>query len=189
MQFVTAYKGIIPDEACDRLIDKFERHKSFQPSDIRDGKDQYLRSSLERNDEQLFLNHVDSGLYNEINGYLSKAASLYVEEFDVLKGSDFISVDLKIQKTPVGGGYSTWHFEAYDLANSGRVFTWIIYLNDLPEGEGETEFFYQHKRIRPEKGTIVIFPAQYTHIHRGNPPLTTTKYIATGWYCWNNFLD
>ena len=184
MQFVSGYKGIVPEEMCDKLINKFEEYKDYSPGSIRQGRDQYF-GNLGRNDEQVFLNHIDSVLFNELSDYLNEAALLYVQEFDVLNGTDLVNHDIKLQRTPVGGGYSAWHCEAFDFINNGRVFTWILYLNSLPEGEGETEFFYQHKRIRPEKGTIVIFPAQYTHTHRGNPPLTTPKYIATGWYCWD----
>jgi hypothetical protein len=46
---------------------------------------------------------------------------------------------------------------------------------------GETEFLYQHMRVKPEQGTLVIWPAAFTHTHRGNPPLSNEKYIVTGW--------
>ena len=49
-------------------------------------------------------------------------------------------------------------------------------------GEGETEFLYQRKRFQPKKGTVVIWPAGMTHVHKGNTVLTTDKYILTGWY-------
>ena len=39
----------------------------------------------------------------------------------------------------------------------------------------------QSLRIKPEQGTLVLWPAGYTHIHRGNPPLSGEKYIMTGW--------
>ena len=55
-----------------------------------------------------------------------------------------------------------------------------VYLNDVTEG-GETEFLYQKCRFKPEKNTILIWPAQFTHVHRGNPPLSNDKYIITGW--------
>ena len=61
-----------------------------------------------------------------------------------------------------------------------RVLSWILYLNDVEEG-GETEFLYQSMRFKPKAGTFILFPAHFTHTHRGNPPLSGVKYIATGW--------
>ena len=58
----------------------------------------------------------------------------------------------------------------------------MIYLNDIDDG-GETEFLYQKRRIKPQKGTVVIFPAGMTHVHKGNLVMgEQTKYIVTGWY-------
>ena len=67
------------------------------------------------------------------------------------------------------------------LACAGRMLVWTIYLNDVLEG-GETEFLYHSERHKAEEGKIVIFPANYMCAHRGNPPLSNTKYILTGWY-------
>ena len=67
------------------------------------------------------------------------------------------------------------------IDNVSRSLAWIIYLNDVPEGEGETEFLYQGLRVTPKQGTLVMWPAQFTHTHRGNPVYNCTKYIATGW--------
>ena len=30
-------------------------------------------------------------------------------------------------------------------------------------------------------GDVLMFPAAYTHTHRGNPPLGGNKYLATSW--------
>ena len=57
----------------------------------------------------------------------------------------------------------------------------MVYLNDVKEG-GETEFQYQKLRVKPKRGTVLIWPGGFTHLHRGNPPLSGDKYIATGWY-------
>ena len=61
-----------------------------------------------------------------------------------------------------------------------RVLTYIIYLNDIEEG-GETELLHKRVRIKPKTGRIVIFPAGFPYVHRGNPPLTGVKYILTSW--------
>ena len=58
----------------------------------------------------------------------------------------------------------------------------MIYLNELPLGEAQTEFLYQSIKLPPTQGTVVIWPAGFTHLHRGNTVYTTNKYIATGWW-------
>ena len=60
----------------------------------------------------------------------------------------------------------------------------MAYLNDIPiENGGATEFINQKLTLQPKKGTLVLWPATYTHTHRGGF-LTgdIPKYIATGWY-------
>jgi hypothetical protein len=83
------------------------------------------------------------------------------------------------------GGYPHWHSEIYpgDEAseNLHRILLWTIYLNEVPEG-GETEFYYQERKIKPQPGTLIIAPAGFTHTHRGNMPKGGDKYIATSWF-------
>lgn len=82
------------------------------------------------------------------------------------------------------GGYPHWHSEIYPRdANADtlhRALLFTIYLNNVPEA-GETEFYYQERKIRPEVGSLLIAPAGFTHTHRGNMPVGSDKYIATSW--------
>ena len=71
-------------------------------------------------------------------------------------------------------------FEADSLERAGRVLAWGLYLNNVEQG-GETEFLYQQTRVPATEGTLVIWPASFTHTHRGNPPLSNVKYLLTGW--------
>ena len=86
----------------------------------------------------------------------------------------------KVQKTEVGEGYHVWHCENSGRSESTRMLAYILYLNDVEEG-GETEFLYYPIRIKPKKGKLILFPAAFTHTHRGNIPLTNEKYVMTGW--------
>ena len=92
------------------------------------------------------------------------------------------SINCKIQKTLPGEGYHVWHCEQ-DPVEPRRVLAWTLFLNDVEDG-GELEFLHQKKRYKPKAGDFLIWPAAFTHMHRGNPPLSNIKYIATGWYEW-----
>lgn len=88
--------------------------------------------------------------------------------------------NFKLQKTKPGQGYHVWHFENGGRFVGNRSVTWMVYLNDVAEG-GETEFLFEHTRVSPKAGRLLLWPASYTHTHRGNPPLSNDKYVATGW--------
>ena len=65
-------------------------------------------------------------------------------------------------------------------AATHRMLVGMLYLNDVSKG-GETEFYHQGVSIQPRQGTVVVWPAYFTHTHRGNPPVSNTKYIVNKW--------
>ena len=86
-----------------------------------------------------------------------------------------------IQYYPPNGGYKVWHCERGSLDTSKRFLAYMTYLNDVTEG-GETEFYWQNVSFKPKKGLSLIWPADFTHTHRGIVSKTQEKYITTGWY-------
>ena len=75
-----------------------------------------------------------------------------------------------------------WHIDAAPDTPAWfcRQLVLMFYLNDVKEG-GETEFFNQKLSIKPTKGTLVIFPADFTGKHRGLTPKSGKKYIMNSW--------
>jgi hypothetical protein len=63
--------------------------------------------------------------------------------------------------------------------NKGKYDT--TSLNDVTD-QGETEWFYQKVKVKPERGLTVFWPTDWTFIHRGIASPSQEKYIATGWY-------
>lgn len=94
---------------------------------------------------------------------------------------ELISPGWKFQQSDTGGGFHQWHSEQGSGNSSPRFAVWMIYLNTVEEG-GHTEFKFQNLTVKPTAGTLVIWPAAYTHLHRANPDLQGKKYIATGWF-------
>ena len=117
-----------------------------------------------------------------IDMFFKEIYPLYVQKYSYLKKLATHNIlEVKIQKTKVGEGYHMWHCENAEMKARNRVLAFSVYLNDVAEG-GETEFLYQKTKFKPQKGDVLIWPGGYTHLHRGNPPISGEKYIATGWY-------
>jgi hypothetical protein len=115
------------------------------------------------------------------NERIWKAYDIYAEKYSILdRAQDHSIYGNKIQRTLPGEAYHSWHFENSSRDYSHRLLTWTLYLNDVDEG-GETEFLYYPIRIKPKQGMLAIFPGSFTHTHRGNQPLSGSKYISTGW--------
>ena len=91
---------------------------------------------------------------------------------------------MKMQRTPPGGGYHVWHGEQGGGDHAARVLVYMLYLNTLePHEAGETEFLYQQQRFRPTENQIILWPASFTHTHRGNTVFgERSKYVVTGWF-------
>jgi len=178
------YENAFTSDECDELISKF--NTSIDNSYTSDGKHQFDSGIQGRDDFQFFLEHINDRLaVNVMTAITKRGLERYMDSYPELRNGDALGLyTVKMQRTDAGGGYHVWHSEdcAYDCRD--RVVVWMVYLNDVPvENGGATEFIYQKLSIQPKKGTLVIWPATYTHTHRGGF-LTgeISKYIATGWY-------
>ena len=181
------FDGLFPPEYCKKWIEYFDKIDASgmsysrvqgmdRPSHV--NKDQavdFPNCSIYTNEElRIECNDFNTGFWNV-------CYKLYVEKYSVLQNADPHKIyTIKIQKTSPGGGYHAWHAEDATRYHSLRILTFILYLNDVDDG-GETEFLYLSKRVQPKTGRMVIWPAGFTHTHRGNPPLKGDKYIVTGW--------
>ena len=190
--FIGVWDGLMPAAVCKQftdwmgtLKDQYSLHSADIQDNVGDGRFQFHNGSLGRNDNQILLNHNNHELTKVAHQYIQSALEHYIFEYGQLRGQGLISTSIKMQHTPEGGGYHQFHYEAMGLDHSSRVLVWAIYLNDDYEG-GETEFLHQKRRIKANQGTLVIWPAGYTHVHKGNLVLKGDKYILTGWYLLNS---
>tara|TARA_B100001113_G_C21080758_1_gene609820 strand:+ start:853 stop:1482 length:630 start_codon:yes stop_codon:yes gene_type:complete len=87
-----------------------------------------------------------------------------------------------MQKYDPGQAYHGLHCENYgDPVGTQRCLVWMIYLNTVKD-KGGTYFSNYNRTLEPVEGRCVIWPAYWTHFHKGIPSPTETKYIATGWF-------
>jgi len=113
---------------------------------------------------------------------LSNFINQYLEKYKLLDYKFVFRFLPQIQYYEKGKGYYAWHIDGGSLDSSDRAFVYITYLNDVDDGG--TEFYFQNYTTKAKKGTTVIFPAAYTHMHKGQISQTSEKYILTGWLWW-----
>ncbi len=186
--FIGVYDGYIPDEACDQAIELFNKYQEFNKvfsrftsegvtQDLKNDKHLFCSPDV-LTDQEFNVNKLKLLMVN-----FDTALRHYYTETNIKKyiGENIITDHVKIQKTMPSQGYHVWHVEhGQGRENDKRILVYSIYLNTVEEG-GETEFLYQSQRVKPVKGRIVIWPAGFPYVHRGNPPLSGEKYIVTSW--------
>ena len=180
--FIIRYEKIFTRDECRNLIEKIdfldENAVLFpQPENNRAFQDQDAINIFV--DDGVTLPEA-SIISKQIFPKIQPCVDNYLERFPVLGIRKFMIHDCKIKKIKCGAGFHTWHYENGDVSNSRRTFVVQIYLNDDFDG-GETEFLYQNKREKASAGDVLVFPCQFTHVHRGNPPINGDKYLVTSW--------
>lgn len=202
-EFIGIYEDVFPEGYCKHVIDEFERLKKIgvgsdrqrsegamkhQKNDYQMGLESLLTFSNHRTKDFSFIDGDEEksfGIQEMFFIGLQNCYDHYSNEFSVLKSSGNISASaMKMQKTSGGGGYHVWHAEQGAGESARRALVYSLYLNSLDEKDGgETEFLYQKYRYVPKENSMIIWPAAFTHPHRGNPILSEKdKYIITGWF-------
>ena len=184
--FIGVYDNYITKAECDKAIKLYEDQDKFNNTVNRIGFEQ--SSILQKQDQQFFAGSHNIDIYwqtlKPMMLNFDMAFKHYTENTGAQQaydGGPFHFTTLKIQKTLPTEGYHVWHIEhGKGFDNEPRAIVYSIYLNDVKEG-GETEFLHFSKRIKPKTGRIVIWPAAFPYVHRGNPPLSGEKYILTSW--------
>lgn len=191
--FIGVYEDVYQQGFCEHLISEFERLETNGVTFNRRQSDN--APAHIKNDVQIFASAAnwpfqkfnDQGTHNIFFEGLNKCLQEYCEKYAPLNNVALRCNHMKIQKTLKGGGYHVWHFENECVESAERVLVYSLYLNTLPAtAYGETEFLFQHTRVHPKENKLIIWPAGFTHTHRGNPVVEdVAKYIVTGWIYYN----
>ena len=120
-------------------------------------------------------------MINSMKMYLKKYDLLYVMELAIKE-------PFNLQHYAPNEGFFNWHCERTSNQSLQRGLVFMTYLNDVTDG-GETEFFFQNIKVKPEKGKTLIWPTDFTHMHRGITSHSQDKYIATGWFNHYDAID
>ena len=183
--FIYRKRAAYSQEGCNHAINFFESrtdlHEEGGTGDFNtvNHKDKHCT--------EMFLKRCKYTLFDDV---LFIVLSEYIKEYDFLRDNVRpyrLNPILKIQRYRPNEGYFTEHCENTGAENIQRVLAWMIYLNDVTD-DGYTYFPNQKRKFQPRRGDVMIWPAYFTHTHHGITSKTQTKYIATGWFCFNSIL-
>ena len=185
MEFIYECEDVFPVSFCNRVIEKFEKsdlkfkgivgsgsNTIKKSTDIRIydepewvEEEKYfhdtIRKAMKKYETFLLKMDVDDEVKKEMSQYLTNS---YIHP-------------PQIQRTEPGQYYH-WHNDQ-TYPPCWKVFTYIIYLNDVEKNSGGTTEFSCGKTIQPKVGKIVFFPCTWTYFHRGKTLEKGVKYIAT----------
>jgi len=167
------YEDTIDLDICDGLVEYYETCSYLKKTPHNDDKvseDLHLHVML-ANSEPILHRYLTE---------LSRVLNRYFEEYPYAGEMGCKIAHLfNIQRYPEGGGYKAWHWERMNHPETrDRHLVWMTYLTDNPDGG--TEFKLQDKYYPARKGATLIWPADWTHTHRGRV-CSTEKTIITGW--------
>ena len=184
--------GYMSEEICDEVLDFYNNNKSSQISGTI-GSDEKNDGSQNKFDPivnveakkctqlNIIPNAQELTLYNI---HLQAILDDYKQKYkwaDFVKTYDIIE-NMIIQHYKPGEGFYKWHMEQNGYANTVyRHLVFMTYLNDV-ENAGTEFYHFPDLKIQARKGLTLIWPAGWTHTHKGVISNVDEKYIITGWY-------
>ena len=174
-KWIKTYPKIFSKEECTGLIEwfevldesnqlvqtKLEGHREFDEANLNDFREQTLKVQLD--------------VYKRFDDIFEKyKQDVKVHEKALPEKSAWEEIRIKRYRSGVGNFLD--HVDVGDYISARRFLVFFVYLNDVTEG-GETEFPTFDLQVSPECGTILVFPATWTFLHRGNVPISNDKYI------------
>jgi prolyl 4-hydroxylase len=172
-----------PLDLCDEIISYFESNESKQKKGRTiSGLNQNIKKSVDIN---ISPNEIKLPKNQVFNSYLN---ALFTCHKDYILQWPFLASFLNrveigtfnIQRYQAGEHFQQIHSERTSIESLHRIFAWMTYLNDVDDG-GTTYFSHYGLEIVPRKGLTLIWPAEWTHAHKGNVLHSGSKYIITGW--------
>ena len=178
-------------ESCEKAINWFEENidqaRTGGAGDGGEGTLSNLELSIQIKSKEDFFNlcvAIEKGLTDFKKKYKLFDTNIAAYNLD--------TTDILMCKWEPNNYYKTIHCETGPYISNhigprwwNRVFSWMIYLNDIKHGGG-TEFIHQNITMKPKAGDFFIFPSGPSHMHRGiNAPLEK-KYTITGHYVYED---
>jgi hypothetical protein len=179
----------LSEDFCNQVINKFETDPYRKAGEVDQNNpriDKDLKVTIDttithniawREEDEVLYKALGNALY-EYEIHLQKTSSgkwnLHPSDGYQVKDTGYM-----VQKYEPNGFYN-WHHDWCMNEGWSRIYTYIWYINTIKEEDGGWTEFIDGTRIQPKVGSILLFPATWTYVHRGYTT-KVPKYIVTGW--------
>jgi len=179
-EYLEEYDNVLDKELCEHIIGFFLNEKNTHQGQTSGGINIQVKNTTDfhlKNNTNEIWTEIDKKLYEALHLCLHKYRDKYqaFRTFEKINDTGF-----QIQRYIKQEGFYIYHNDFLADKEKYRILTFLFYLNDVDEG-GETEFFYGKTKIKPKAGKCVLFPASWTFPHRALVPISSDKFIVTGW--------
>jgi len=179
--FIGAY--YIDPKICDMVVEFFKKNWSkARPGMSYDNGVSSINKDKKESTELCISHTYFDQPFFQYRTALQSCLDEYIKTYNEAEACAHYDVEshYNLQHYAPGGGFKKWHHEATCKNSALRKLVFMTYLNDVPKGG--TEFKYQNLTTPCKKRLTVIWPAEFTHTHRGVISKDKEKYIITGWF-------
>lgn len=173
------------EQTCDSLIAYFESNQTLQRKGTTGGGvDLEVKNSVDVTVLPKEIKKPGNEVVEQYFHWLHECYKDYLDQWpffaSMAKGLEVGSFN--IQRYQSGQHFQKVHTERDGMGSLHRVLAWMTYLNDVPADMGGATYFEHFDlSIQPKKGLTLIWPAEWTHAHKGSLLSSGSKYVITGW--------
>lgn len=173
-------KDLISQDLCARCIELYQqdpaKHSGYTASA---GGERQLEVDVKvSTDLGVETQGVWAPVFTELHSAVTAVVQTIRAQASALQVAPLQCTGYKIQHYKKNEGQFKWHFDALGPGGWDRQLAVIIYLNTVADG-GETCFYRQDLKIKPVAGEALFFPPFWTHMHCGEIPRSSDKYIIS----------
>lgn len=190
MEYVYQIDNVLTKDVCEEIIKRFKFDNRKRDSAVGEANTPGIVNKDIRSSKVLNISglddwkDIDTVLFDSLNKSLDK----YKKYLNRYTGHDdfynYLFSRVKDEGYNIqymkNDDFYKWHTD--DSGKGDRFLTCIWYLNDVDGEDGGTTDFMFGKRIKPRQGSLMIFPATWTYIHRAAPIKNDCeKYTCITW--------
>lgn len=177
--FIRTYDDILDENVCKNMIELFNKDVEHHDRWDRDGRPQFTQVNVTQRAEG-DKEHDWMVAHNQLITVTRAITAHYISDTEIQNefppSNTVEQFRMKKYDADLDDRFEQ-HIDVGDHDSARRFLVLFFYLNDVEEG-GETTFPRLDLKIKPKRGSVLIFPPMWMYPHAGEQPVSNDKYIV-----------